>query len=437
VAVGAALLLPTRRDDRSRVIREGMLALAALAFAVEVRPANAILLPAGAVLWMARWWLTAPRQWGRLAGGVVAVGIVGALPLLPQLGLNVLAHDVFSPLLVNSLYQQQLGWGLQNLKYATFVLRDHPGFPSVFYANPLAAGQTDFAGFARTSPLGLAGTFGLHAFAMLDQDYPFPYVPEIDAWYHWPLAGLSYLFLWAAAIGLVIGWRRWWRPGTRLAWAVLAVLSAAYTVVYLPTAVECRFGLPLFVLLAPAAAETLLALGGWLRGRAWGRVAAMLLSAVLTLAACAWLSVWMQAQAPAIARAREIIQAPERFAPVARFESPPPDHWTVEQRQTYTVRVTNLGQRAWSSVGPGQAVLHVTFVGPGDAETVDTRVELRQPITRDVQPGEPVEMEVTLTAPRKEGDYRLRQQLELDGQAGQVGSPPFETPVTVEVRRRR
>jgi hypothetical protein len=317
------------------------------------------------------------------------------------------------------------------------VLREHPGYPAVFYTNPFGAGQTDVAGFARSNPIGLAATLGLHAFAMLDQDFPFPYVRELDTWYRWPLAGLSYLFFWAAAIGLVLGWRRWWQPGTRLAWSVLAVLTASYVIVYLPTAVECRFGLPLFVLLAPAAARTILVLGGWLRDRAWAPLAVSVISAVLVLVACGWLSVWMQAQSPLIVATREMLQAPDQFLPVARYDAPPPDRWTVEQKQTYTLRATNQGQRAWNSSSPAQVVLHVMFVGPGDAETVDSRVELRQPINRDVQPGEQLSMDVMLTAPRKEGDYRLRQQLELDGQPTLVGSAPFDSPVTVEVRRRR
>ena len=159
------------------------------------------------------------------------------------------------------------------------------------------------------------------------------------------------------------------------------MLSAAYVVVYLPTAVECRFGLPLFVLLAPAAAETLLAVGGWLRARAWGRLAILTTSAVLTLGACAWLSVWMQAQAPAIAQSREIVRNPGQFVPVARFEVPPPgQHWTIEQKQTYTVRATNLGERVWSNTVRGQIISARDVRGagrgrdgghPGGAATAD------------------------------------------------------------------
>jgi hypothetical protein len=143
----------------------------------------------------------------------------------------------------------------------------------------------------------------------------------------------------------------------------------------------------------------------------------------------------MQAQAPDIAVTRQIVQTPGPFLPVARFDAAPPDRWTIEQRQAYVVRATNLGERAWSTKAPGRVFLHVMFVGPGDAETVDTRVEIRPPIDRDVEPGGQLVMEVAVSAPRKEGTYRLRQQLELEEHLGLVAGQPFETQVTVDERR--
>ena len=56
VAISAALLLPIPGSTPRRIIVEGMVSLAVLCFGVEVRPANAILLPVGALLWTIRWW---------------------------------------------------------------------------------------------------------------------------------------------------------------------------------------------------------------------------------------------------------------------------------------------------------------------------------------------------------------------------------------------
>jgi hypothetical protein len=143
----------------------------------------------------------------------------------------------------------------------------------------------------------------------------------------------------------------------------------------------------------------------------------------------------MQAQAPEIALTREIVRNPGPFLPVARYDALPPARWTVDQRQTYLFRATNLGDRAWNIEAPGKVFLRVRFVGPGDAETVDTRVEVRPPIDSEVPPGGQLAMNVTVSAPRKEGAYRVRQWLEIEEQPGLFTGPIFETPVTVEERR--
>ena len=157
--------------------------------------------------------------------------------------------------------------------------------------------------------------------------------------------------------------------------------------------------------------------------------------ALVTVGACAWLSVWMQAQAPVIVMTRDLLRWPDLETPAARFDLPPPDRWTIEQKQEYRVQVTNLGERTWYPLRPARVILHVMFVGPGDAETVDSRVEAEIPINQDVPPGGQLDMSVSVAAPRKEGTYRLRQQVELEALAGETALPPSETPVTVEVRR--
>jgi hypothetical protein len=437
IAVGVALLLPARTDRPTDVVRDGMLALAALALATEVRPGNAILLPIGALLWTARWWTAVRVEPRRFLGGLLLVGAVAALPLIPQMMLNWRTAGQANPLLANDLYERHLGGGYRNLKYQTYYLRGFNSSPRLVYRNPLAVGYADVNGFAREKPLALAATYALHIFGLLDQDFAFPYVRELDPWYRWPLSTLNYLFIWAAAVGLVVGSRRWWRQGTRLAWVVFPTTAACYLLVYLPTTIESRYGIPVFILLAPVAAATLLAVAAHVRARAWRSVAVAGAGALLVVLACAWLSIWFQAQAPTLVMLRDFFRSPGPERPVATIETAPPDRWTVEQRQTYVVRASNQGERTWYSTQPVQVYLHVMFVGPGDAETVDSRVELRLPIERDVPPGDQVEMEVSVAAPRKEGSYRLRQQLELNKDLGLSGGAFHDTPVEVEVRRSR
>src|SRR5688500_764870 len=117
IAVGVALLLPARADRPTDVVRDGVLALAALALAAEVRPANAILVPIGGLLWAARWWTTARADPRRLLSGLLLVGALAALPLIPQMMLNWRTAGQANPLLANDLYERHLGGGYRNLKY--------------------------------------------------------------------------------------------------------------------------------------------------------------------------------------------------------------------------------------------------------------------------------------------------------------------------------
>ncbi len=90
------------------------------------------------------------------------------------------------------------------------------------------------------------------------------------------------------------------RPGI----AVLLGLMAAYVAVYLPTAVENRFALPLYPLAAPGFALGVLDLQ-W-RFRSPDRrpaIAGLVMGAVLVIG-CLALSEWVRAQAPVLQAAR-------------------------------------------------------------------------------------------------------------------------------------
>ncbi|MFN8633499.1 MAG: hypothetical protein U0893_06555 [Chloroflexota bacterium] len=445
IAVAVALLLPPRETRPSaRVLRDGVLALVCLSLAAEIRPANAVLLPVGGLLWAIQW-LRAARgttgrlELGRLFGGLVLVGVATLVPMAPQIALNWMIYGVPHPFVVGSLYETQLRLGLPNLKVIGLVPWGYFVDPTANYQSPFGTDQGDLPRAVSTVPLGVIGTYALHVFALLDQDYPFPYVREIDAWHRWPLSTVNYLFLGAVVVGQVVGWRRWCRPGSRLAWSVVLVMTLAYAGISLPTRVECRSGLPLFTLLAPAAAGGLLAVWGWYRQQAWRRLAGGLAVILLVMCASGALSVWMQAQAPKLVMLREFLRQPGPATPAVDFEIDPPDQWVVDQKQTYHVRATNVGERTWYAERPAGTFLHVMFVRPaekpGERETIDGRAELVLPIERVVRPGETLEMDVTATAPRKEGGYVLRHQLELDKDWASAHGDPFETLVDVDVRR--
>ena len=310
ITVAAALLLPARSSPASTrgVLRDGVLALFTLALAAEIRPANAVLLPVGGLFWLARWWqATGAVRPGLLVGGCLLVAVAAAIPIVPQVLVNLTLYGEPSPFTPRSLYREQIAWGMANLKYATFTPRGFDGEPNLFYRNPFVAGQPSPGAYMLTRPHLLVATLALHGFGLLDQDYPFVYIPTLDPWYRWPVSIVNYLLLWTMAVGLVLGWRRWWRSSdTGLAWSALAGLGTSYLLLYLPTAVECRFGVPLFVLMAPAAAMALVTFRDAIRARRWRHVVGFGVGAALTVAGCAMLSVWMQAQAPNIPITKEI-----------------------------------------------------------------------------------------------------------------------------------
>lgn len=124
----------------------------------------------------------------------------------------------------------------------------------------------------------------------------------------WPAAVLNYAFLTVAVAGagVVLANVAVW-PRRRLsAFLAMLLVSSAYVAVYAPTAVESRFGLTIDLLLAPFAV-----LGGSrfvaAAGRG-GRVLPWILALLACITAAAWLSAWMQRQAPMLTSAETVVE---------------------------------------------------------------------------------------------------------------------------------
>jgi hypothetical protein len=121
-------------------------------------------------------------------------------------------------------------------------------------------------------------------------------------------------------------------------------------------------------------------------------------------------------------------------APVAEMTVAAPTRWTVEQRRTYRLAATNLGDRTWFTTEPAQVFVRVMFVGPDGADRSDERVELRLPLRGPVPPNGRIEMDLDVRAPRKEGAYRLRHRLEIDPYFRVQPTSVHEVPVVVRTR---
>lgn len=241
--------------------RETLPSFLCAGLAVAVRPANLAAAAGLAVAWAVR----AVRWREPRARGLVAAVLVGlAVPLAPQMIARRAQTGAFLPLVDSGLYRDQAAWGMRVLKYGTLVADGRT--PFLVWTNPLYRGAATPGEFAARDPLAYAGTLLMHGFAMVDRDLPFTYVTDLHPWYARPLAVANLLLLAFALVLLVAAGTRVVRrvaktPGSppirtfdepAFAALSLVLVGGAYAAVYLPVAVEARFGAPLQAL-APAA----------------------------------------------------------------------------------------------------------------------------------------------------------------------------------------
>ncbi|OON70283.1 hypothetical protein [Hymenobacter sp. CRA2] len=254
--------------------------------------------------------LTRPALPGRRAVllQLLALAVGAALVLGPQLIINqrhfqrdtplVLAQDQNIP--PGTLYPAKLWFGLIHQRYETNIGLDYPE-PVMFFVDQegrrlVQAEQPmwftsvpEFLGFARRHPALVARQSLLHLFNGLDVQYTTPYVAQV----YTPTLGLVVLnFTALFAAGLVLLRARWRRRPLH-EWLTLAVLlvPCAFMV---PVSMECRFLLPLHLLLYAALCFAWPAHWRWL---ACSRQQRLILTGayVLFLALCLSLSSYTQA----------------------------------------------------------------------------------------------------------------------------------------------
>lgn len=252
ILVGVALAWKAPAHERPRApTRQIFLCFFFAAASVAVRPANIVIVAALVLVWAIR-----AARWRDVGLEGVGAGVAGLIPpFLPQILINHRLFGTFNPLIEKDLYRQQAGWGMGALKYATLVQPDQS--PFLVYTNPLYHGDASPAAFLQHHPLRYLATLALHGFGMIDPDLPFTYVTNLAPWYRWPLSVFSYLLVYAAFAGALVGIARILRrreldAGTFVALSSVLVAGASFAL-YLPVEVEGRFGLPLLVLATPLA----------------------------------------------------------------------------------------------------------------------------------------------------------------------------------------
>lgn len=274
-----------------------LLAGLGLAAAVNCRPAYvAGVLPA---LALAAWW---SRQHPRWLLQWLALLVGAGMALGPQLAINrVHFHrNSLLPLVQVSkrepvpVYLKQLTWGTRVQRYDTglhqrFIYADSAGL-AILHRERITQ-YTSYGQFFKTLlryPLDYSWRYVRHLFNGLDVQQPAPYLlraygPE-RPW----LQLINYTALGLALSVLLLtplaGWLNWPRG-----WVLLALLLACLAGI--PTPIECRYVLPLHLLLLSTAAFLFKPqyVSRWLQGQPL-RALVVVVVVVMWLGGCFWLS---------------------------------------------------------------------------------------------------------------------------------------------------
>ena len=284
-----------------------------LAASINIRPIYLGCLPG--VLWLLA---DNGRQLSRqhLAKLLAAVVTGAVLVLLPQLLINQRHFGQATPLVLaqrpgkEPLYLRQLAWGTAFQRYETSLV---PAIPrSLVYADSVGqralaampggrfSSYEEFLKFLTQNPVSCTARYARHLFNGLDIRYPTPYPTRLHPPGQAGLQLLNYALL-GLGLWLALPHRRAARqqppltdaPVTASPTAVLLALLLP-CLLALPTLMECRFLLPLHLLLLTGIAATWRPLAWWRSLPGTGRRVA-----ILALAAGWFWGCWQLSEATA------------------------------------------------------------------------------------------------------------------------------------------
>jgi len=288
LALASSLWLLLSRSS----VHSGLLAGVLIAAAVNFRPVYAAALPLVAVLLL---WAPPTKiketpitlaAW--LRGLAFAAGLIAML--LPQRLINRTHFGSNSFLVITnlpsepSLYLQQLEWGLQYKKYETNIGSSYPSAQMFFIDRrgsalwqstglPKLESYVQYWHIFQSAPLNVIRTWAEHLFNGLDLQYATPYI--LDVYQRtWLIALLNYTVIFGGLWVLLKGAKKLklTRSTLRLLLVLLALIGPCAAV--LPVAIECRFLLPVHLLLSAAFSFMISPLQMWrassIRRQVWG-----------------------------------------------------------------------------------------------------------------------------------------------------------------------
>lgn len=182
-----------------------------------------------------------------------------ALPVIPQVYLNVKFFDRWTFLPVFDLGKFQIDYGIKMIKYATNLTDGNPALP---YFNPFSTPNTDGVFWYLLNPKNGFITAFLHLFAALDFDYLTVYIFDRNPWYRpalfiysqsinfWGTAGILY---WQKRCYSLKEWETKKNRGDIYLVSMISLFIIGWASVTSISAVENRFALPIVALLLPFA----------------------------------------------------------------------------------------------------------------------------------------------------------------------------------------
>jgi hypothetical protein len=264
---------------------------------IMVRPASIFVVPV---------WGLVLLQGGKRREAMALLGVVGlALPLAPQVWMNLQYFNRPTPLVAAPFGQALQTWGILHSKVKTSLIPNSN--PRVTYENPFLADEglarQDPLLWYRTHPAAGVATVLLHEFNALDQDLLLPYVTDLAPAYGPYVAGGNWAVIALGVLSWAAAWRRRsdWNPAEWGACWVSAGMMLGPMAINGGIIVESRYGLATLVPLYAWAAIGATAL--WRAGSGWQRWVAVGLVSLAGLAGAS-ISHWVSEYSAAIQEVR-------------------------------------------------------------------------------------------------------------------------------------
>ncbi|OME70379.1 hypothetical protein BK120_33530, partial [Paenibacillus sp. FSL A5-0031] len=173
------------------------------------------------------------------------VGLLFLIIFFPQLYMNITKFNHFTPFVHVNLFKLQSIWATQHLKYATVVIAGED--PSLRYLTPWAIeSNISLMKLFSSNFIVFLLIFSSHIFGVLDWGYVDTYIRNLSV----PSRILPSIFLYIQwfLIGLGILWMKL-RKQFSFITISLIISALGYTLFIATTAIESRFGYPIYLIL--------------------------------------------------------------------------------------------------------------------------------------------------------------------------------------------